>query len=545
MKLDRSLAVLLLLLAAAPAARAQLPPLPPGGPAPLLYVRFNGPPGAKATIYRGTDGQEFSLPVTVGLRPGYVYRVKLTGLLPDDPKAVFFPTLQVCGTLQGTPKLNPAAYPAPVIFNELDLLRVQGGALVSRVVYLENPERAVAVATKPGELLETDVEPGRDPFAVAAELGRPVLVVRLGERTYADEELARMAVPGTVLFPGERALPPPAAPPMTPFRCVRLFDPILGPRPPEEECLRDGGDVGVPAGFDRDGRLAGVGPSDTVAEYVDVCGRRHIVCSNRICVCVPRYGAIRCEVPLALESTIVEAAGLKSLQEQVLARAKVPSKEADQYEQVVAMRAKKKPSGTELAQGPGTLRALKVLLGEQIEIGPLALVGTKKALQLTQVQKTKLLRQIEFARELSQTKGPRGVEQAVAAVVVGNVKGLGEVRGVVETRDFTICCCEEPRLPDKPLLLIKCADRGSAQVGDVVTFILKYSNQGGLPIRDVAVEDSLTGRLEYVPGSARSDRDAVFTTQPNEAGSVKLRWEIGGQLPPGQSGVVTFQARIR
>ena len=97
----------------------------------------------------------------------------------------------------------------------------------------------------------------------------------------------------------------------------------------------------------------------------------------------------------------------------------------------------------------------------------------------------------------------------------------------------------------KPLLLIKWPDRCATQIGDIVTFFLKYTNQGGQPITDVVVSDSLTARLEYVPGSARSDRDSVFTTQPNEAGSLILRWEINGALPPGQNGVVSFQARIR
>ena len=102
-----------------------------------------------------------------------------------------------------------------------------------------------------------------------------------------------------------------------------------------------------------------------------------------------------------------------------------------------------------------------------------------------------------------------------------------------------------PPPPDKPLALHKWADRQAAQVGDVVTFFLKYSNHGGGEISDVAVSDSLTGRLEYIPGSARADRDAVFTLQENEAGSVILRWEITGKLQPGQSGVVSFQARVR
>ena len=44
---------------------------------------------------------------------------------------------------------------------------------------------------------------------------------------------------------------------------------------------------------------------------------------------------------------------------------------------------------------------------------------------------------------------------------------------------------------------------------------------------------------------AQADRDAVFTTEANEAGSVILRWEIGGRLLPGEGGVLRFQAKVR
>jgi uncharacterized repeat protein (TIGR01451 family) len=130
--------------------------------------------------------------------------------------------------------------------------------------------------------------------------------------------------------------------------------------------------------------------------------------------------------------------------------------------------------------------------------------------------------------------------------VVGRVEAGPEVvRATAEVRDVTVCCGEAPVPPDRPLRLFKWADRQAAQVGDVVTFSLKYSNVGGRPMTDVAVSDSLSPRLEYVPGSAQADRDAVFTVQPNEAGSVVLRWEIGGKLQPGTSGIVRFKARIR
>jgi uncharacterized repeat protein (TIGR01451 family) len=112
---------------------------------------------------------------------------------------------------------------------------------------------------------------------------------------------------------------------------------------------------------------------------------------------------------------------------------------------------------------------------------------------------------------------------------VGVVKGPEEI-------DFTPCC---------PITLFKWADPKEAQIGDVVTFFLRYHNHTNEPVDHLAVSDSLTPRLEYIPNSARSDREASMVVEANEAGSVILRWEISGKLLTGQSGVVAFQARIR
>ena len=84
-----------------------------------------------------------------------------------------------------------------------------------------------------------------------------------------------------------------------------------------------------------------------------------------------------------------------------------------------------------------------------------------------------------------------------------------------------------------------------AMIGDTVAFYLKFTNQGGQPISDVVIRDSLTPRFEYVPGSAKTDREALFTVTPNDAGSTVLRWEFGGVLQPHQTGIVSFQVRVR
>jgi uncharacterized repeat protein (TIGR01451 family) len=539
---------LLLPVALGADAQAQGPPLPPlpdHGPAPLLYVRLGGPAGMHVTFFQGqAPPRDFAAPVTVGLRPGYLHRVRLTGLT-EHPGVSLSPTLEVRGTIHLPAKQNPYDYPAPVVFTEQDIEQVLAGAYLTKVVFLENPETAIGVATRPDQPLEWDLPAARDLLAEARALGRPVLVVRLGQRDVSTEELSHCSVPETILLPGQKTLMPPPVPPTLPAACFPVYDPFLGPRPPEEEVLHDGGDSGRPAGLDASGQVQGVDPSDTVARYSDSHGRLHVTHSNRVCLCVPRFAVLRSLLPPVGFAGSIGPAGALLVRGQEQVRELLPPLLALQNEQLAAMKGRLQPVGAIGTQGVARLLRLEVLNAEVVSIGLAEALGTVRALQLTEVERVRLVKQIELARELSNRKAPEGVVQIQSTAVVGRVQGLEVVSATAETRELTICCNEVPHPPEKPLVLFKWCDCQGAKVGDTVTFYIKYSNHGGLPISDVAVIDSLTGRLEYVPGSARTDRDAVFTLQENEAGSVILRWEVGGRLLPGQSGVVSFQARIR
>jgi uncharacterized repeat protein (TIGR01451 family) len=290
--------------------------------------------------------------------------------------------------------------------------------------------------------------------------------------------------------------------------------------------------------------MRGLDPSDTLAEYTDSSGRRHLACSNRVCLCVPRFAVLRSELPVAAYDTTLTPAGTQAVHQRVQLQTRVPSVEALQNKMVGAVAGRQKPTAALASQGAALLLRVEVLDISVIDLGPATALCTKEVLTLTEVERVRLLKQIELARVLSSRQGPENVMQTQGTAVVGRVEGLDVVSSVAETRDITVCC-QAPRPPDRPLCLYKWANAQAAQVGDTVTFFLKYSNLGGRPISDVAVSDSLTGRLEYVPGSAKTDRPAVFTTQENEAGSVILRWEINGRLLPGQSGVVSFQAKVR
>jgi uncharacterized repeat protein (TIGR01451 family) len=479
-RLPLTLLAWLIVLGHVPAA--PLRPLPDQGPAPLLYVLFNGPPGMRVTFYQGrASSREYATPVKVGLRPGYVYRVKLSGFR-NRPGFTLFPTLEVRGTLRTGPEVIRADFPAGVYLSEFDVEGLASGSLLTKVVYLEDPRKAVVEVGRPERPFEVEFPGDRDLLTEARSSGRPVIVLRAGDRDATEAELMQQSVPNTILFPGEKTLGIPPLPPQLPWACFQWYDPILGPKPNEEECLHDGGDAGRRVGFDEAGRLRGLDPEDTVAEYRDSRGAKRITVSNRVCVCVPRFAVLRSE--LHLERT-----------------------------QVAVM-----PLGAYSLTGQREFQAeFRPLLHEQIE----------QPVQASATQRTSVF------------------EAFTATTVVGRIEGLQSFSSSVTTYDITGVCQEVPVTAEKPLYICKSSDRTSAQIGDLVTFTIEYSNRGGRPISDVVISDSLTGRLEYVPGTANSSRNAVFTTQENESGSLIVRWSITGRLLPGDSGKVRFQARVR
>src|SRR5262249_44155134 len=113
----RSLASLVAVMAVAPTLKSapgpRAAPVPAPGPAPLLYVRLTGTPGMQVTFYPGgPTGKTLAMPATVGLRPGYIYQLRISGLAGQAHK-IIYPTLEVRGSLLVPPRFRAADYPAP------------------------------------------------------------------------------------------------------------------------------------------------------------------------------------------------------------------------------------------------------------------------------------------------------------------------------------------------------------------------------------------------------------------------------------------------
>ncbi len=456
---------------------------PIGPPAPVLMAKIVAPTGTRVTAFPGSpDAKLFPTPTIFGLRPGYVYRMALGGI-PNQPDVVLYPEIVVHASLVPRAAMDYRDYPAAIAFSVGDLERASAGSVVTKVIYLEDPKKAIAAASNPDRPFENPVSTEADAIKAAYESGRVVMVVRLGNRAPTATELSQGSVPGTVLLPGDTALSAPTAPPQFAWCGIPLYDPISGPKIPSEECFTDGGDGGPRLGIGRRGALGGLDSTDVAAEYLRGA-KRYVTTSNIVCICVPRFAVQRVDTGLAglasLGSTSanVQQFGALSHRSRILAQ---------------DVLAKFKPVGLETR-----IRPMVQVGREGLEI----LVG--------QIGPAKILATIE------------GVQVASASVAPEEVTNAGE------------------------LVVIKEVDpKSGVKIGEEVTFTLTYKNNTRQPVSELILSDSLSGRLEYVNGSAQSDRPVNTTTEPNEAGSVVVRFEVSGVIPAGQGGVVKFKAKVR
>ncbi len=158
-----------------------------GGPLPGFFqpVEIKAPPGAAISLAVGnTFEQPTPAPLRVGMLVGRVYRVRVTQI-PLAEGIEVFPTIEIIDRLYA-PKNQKRRFAIPIELTEEDLHMAAQGKFVTRVIYLEDPFRALPVSESQGRQNWFDVGRGRDPLAVADQLGRPVAILRMGGRLPRD-----------------------------------------------------------------------------------------------------------------------------------------------------------------------------------------------------------------------------------------------------------------------------------------------------------------------------------------------------------------------
>lgn len=454
-------------------------------PAPLVAAKFLVPKDVRVTAFPGTAmSRIYDAPALMGLRPGYAYRFELSNL-PYHPGKALYPEVEVRGTLVPRPGMKYMEHPLPLVFSQADIEKAVKGAVVTKVIYLEDPEKALPAEVNPNAPVEMPDPTDAAAIKTALANGRLMAIVRMGNLKPTAEQLKPYAIDGTILLPGEKYLRTPVAPAAFPYHAHPLYDPLLGPMGPKEECFVDGGDKGDPLGIGPNGRLGGLNPTDVGVEYT-IGGRRKVTTSNVVCICSPRFMIRRVEtLPNGFDHqqramAHVGAVGTGSIRER---------------QQPMLEIALTKPAGFEGRVRPSSFVG---------KVGTGFFIGTSRP--------------------------------AVYAQVAG-IKVVGVVVEPEQLTAFPFLC---------PLTVTKSVDPpGPKEPGELVTITIKYANTGNKAVDDVVISDSLSGRLEYVPGTAQSDRPSNFAASENEVGSAVVRWELPGTLLPGQSGTVKFRAKVR
>ncbi|MGQ0635600.1 MAG: hypothetical protein ACT4QC_13380 [Planctomycetaceae bacterium] len=148
----------------------------------LQPIRVELPgPGGLVSIYEGCDGActDVVAPALAAIQVGPVYRLKLSSM-PEFPGVELYPTVELIDRLH-PPCGREADFPIPIAFTEQEIRAVIQGRLVTKVVYLEQPDRAIPLRGSNASRTRL-ARPRENALALADEAGRPMAIVRLGGR---------------------------------------------------------------------------------------------------------------------------------------------------------------------------------------------------------------------------------------------------------------------------------------------------------------------------------------------------------------------------
>jgi hypothetical protein len=155
-----------------------------GGPTPGYFqpVEIRGPKGtllSPAVNGAFVEGKSESL--LAGMLIGGVYRFKVSRI-PDQETDEVFPTVEVISRLHPPPG-QALRFPIPIELTLEELGLAIQGRFVTRVIYLEDPHRALPIrqdANSPQPYFEAPA--AQDALRLADELGRPMAILRMGSR---------------------------------------------------------------------------------------------------------------------------------------------------------------------------------------------------------------------------------------------------------------------------------------------------------------------------------------------------------------------------
>lgn len=155
-----------------------------GGPVPGYFqpVEVRAPQGTRISpAVNGEFAEGRSENLLAGMLVGGVYRLKVSQI-PGHETDEVFPTIEVVSRLHPPPG-QALRFPIPIEITQEELEMAISGRFVVRVIYLEDPYRALPVKQAPGDAQRYfEAAPQQDALRLADELGRPMAILRMGSR---------------------------------------------------------------------------------------------------------------------------------------------------------------------------------------------------------------------------------------------------------------------------------------------------------------------------------------------------------------------------
>jgi uncharacterized repeat protein (TIGR01451 family) len=435
-------------------------------------------------------------------------------------------------------------HPVKIVLTTDDIDDASQGHLVTKLIYLEDPDTALPYRQTHLHQATLDIGLGQRPFSVAERLGRPIAIVRLGSRQHlpCGESLVQpspvllpedlsSAVPNPAQVIGDCCPRSPADPCQGSFRCL-ASELACANSFRRDEFLCDGADRPFAAVLHRDDQLVGLDLEDTVAWFESSDGRIDVVPSNRVCIYAPRFAAVR-QLLSSSDTTITQQ--LNVVNEQIatdISRWSDFSSTTLQQIQTQSNRQTQRPSAFR-DQTRGVVADNTVhLVGVRHEFKPY------ENLQLIRFGKFSTA---ERARISLGMQSAAAWESDLSAQITINNSQPVIVNDVYQVQELVTI--DTDASPD--LRLCKLASLIAAKPGETVDFTIRFDNIGRKRLEKVTIVDNLTPRLEYSSGTAECSVDAEFSVVPNTAGSQTLRWEISEPLEIGSGGIIRFRCIVR
>ncbi len=193
----------------------------PGAYGQPQAVQIIIPSGGTVSFYQGSPQHAVPMiaPAQVSMMVGYVYRIKISEI-PGQPGVELYPTIELIDRLH-PPVGVTQQFPIPIEITEEEIEMALRDSMITKVVYLEQPDFAAPIET--AGFAPVEELPATDNLLAAADhRGRPLAVLRIGARIpdlYAVRDEFYSNSP--ILFTGPANTP--SAPPVEDEGVVRGF----------------------------------------------------------------------------------------------------------------------------------------------------------------------------------------------------------------------------------------------------------------------------------------------------------------------------------